>query len=237
MPFTGMPTREDFNRGRVTNPDQSEVIRKRYYDYLLYPTAGLLQMNFFSQQVGAGLTTAVGAAAGTTKTLADTNLELANTLPSGIEFLVESIEIVFDPGSVSTANTYTPANVSLFAAAAAAAVAGQLNDVNLILQSGIVQLKVLSKPYMTETPIRSFPPKTRLSVDSSMASTSATQGQNAIASGKADGRPYYMEPPITLQPAVNFNLFIGWPGLVATPSGFNGRLGVIFDGYEMRASQ
>jgi hypothetical protein len=232
-----MPTAQDFIAGRVTNPEQSEVVRKRLYDYLLYPTAGSMQLNFFAQAVGAGLTTAVGATAGTPKTALDTNLVLSNTLPSGQEFLIESIEIQFDPGSVSTANTYTPANVSLFAVAASAAVAGQLNDVNTLLQSGLVELKVLSKSYLTETPIRAFPPKVSMSGNYAISSNSATVGSSVIANAYASGRPYFLEPWITLQPAINFNFSITWPGLVATPSGFNGRIGVIFDGFEMRASQ
>lgn len=237
MPLNGMPTREDFERGRVTNPDMSEVIRKRLYDYQLYPTAGSLQLNFFSQGQGAGVTTAVGATAGTQKTKLDTNILQPNTLPSGAEFLIESIEIVFDPGSVSTANTYTPVGASVFAAANAAAVAGQLNDTNVLLQSGLVELTVLNKPYMTDTPIRAFPPKAYFGIDAALATTSATAGEVATVAGRSMGRPYYLEPPITLQPAVNFQFSISWPGLVATPSGFNGRLGVVFDGYEMRASQ
>jgi hypothetical protein len=40
-----------------------------------------------------------------------------------------------------------------------------------------------------------------------------------------------------LQPAVNFEVLIRYPAAVATPSGFNGRIGVILDGYFMRASQ
>ena len=42
---------------------------------------------------------------------------------------------------------------------------------------------------------------------------------------------------MTLQPAVNFDVTLRWPALVATPSGFNGRVGIILDGYLMRASQ
>jgi hypothetical protein len=237
MPFNGMPTAEEFARFRVTNADQSEVVRKRLYDYLLYPAAGSLQLNFFAQQVGTGITTAIGSAAGTSKTKLDTNMVMANTLPSGQEFMIESIEVQFDPGSVSTANTYTPINTYIFAAVAAQTVFAQLNDVNTLLQSGLVELKVLSKEYLSDTPIRAFPPKVRMAVDSASATNSATTGFMGTGSAKADGRPYYLEPPITLQPAVNFQLSITWPGLVATPSTFNGRLGVIFDGYEMRASQ
>ena len=78
-----LPTAADFNSRRVTNPSQSEIVRQRFYDYLLYPTAGATQFSFFSQPVGQGLTTALGGTAGTSKTLFDTNLELPNTLTTG----------------------------------------------------------------------------------------------------------------------------------------------------------
>lgn len=231
------PTAADFNASRVTNPNQSEVIRQRFYDYQLYPTAGTPQLTFFSQPVGQGLTTALGSTAGNGKTLWDTNLEMPNTLPSGKAFMIESIEVTFFPGSVNTANTYTPAALSLFNAAAAASVTAQLNDVNTFYQSGMLELNILSKNYLRETPLMAFPPKAHLDISAALASNSATTGLSANVLGKAVGRPYYVDPNITLQPAVNFEVVIKYPSAVATPSGFNGRVGVILDGYFMRASQ
>lgn len=232
-----MPTAEDFEARRVTNASQSEIIRQRFYDYQLYATAGTPQMSFFSQAVGSGITSALGATVGNPKSQWDTNLEINNTLPSGKAFMIESIEVLFLPGSVATANTYTPANLSLFAAVSAAAVTGALNDINTFYQSGMLELNVLSKNYLRETPLVAFPPKAHLTVESALASNSATTGVSANALGKAVGRPYYIEPTIALQPAVNFEVVLKWPAAVATPSGFNGRVGVILDGYFMRASQ
>ena len=232
-----VPSASDFDARRVTNASQSEVVRQRLYDYQLYPAAGVAQLTFFSAPAGQGISTAQGAVVGSAKTLWDTNLELPNTLPSGKSVLVESIEILFLPGSVSTANTYTPANLSLFAAAAAATVAAQLNDVNSFYQSGLVELNILSKNYLRETPALAFPPKAHLDVSAALANTSATTGEIAAVFAKASGRPYYLSPEITLQPAVNFEVDIKYPAAVALPSGFNGRVGVILDGYVMRASQ
>lgn len=237
MILSAVPSYDDFMARRVTNPDQSEVIRQRLYDFQLYPTAGQGQFSFFSQQVGTGVTTALGGVVGTTKTQSDTNMELAGQLPSGKSQLVESIEILFFPGSVSTANTYTPAVPSLFAAVAAAAVAGQLNDVNSFYQSGLVEFNVLSKNYLRETPCLSFAPKAQFNLDAGMANTSATTGEIAAVTMRASGRPYYLEPTVSLQSAVNFEILIKYPAPVATPSGFNGRVGIYLDGYQMRASQ
>ena len=232
-----LPTAADFNARRVTNPNQSEIVRQRFYDYQLYATAGTTQLTFFSAPVGQGLTTALGGTAGTAKTLWDTNLELPNTLPSGKAFMIESIEVLFFPGSVSTANTYTVASPVLFNATAAAAVQSQLADVNSFYQSGMLELNILSKNYLRETPMIAFPPKSNFQLDAALASNSATTALNGAVNMRASGRPYYLEPTIALQPAVNFEVVIRYPAAVATPSGFNARVGVILDGYFMRASQ
>lgn len=235
-----VPSAADFSSRRVTNPQQSEVIRQRFYDYLLYPTAGQSQLTFFSQPIGQGITSAIGATVGTTKTLWDTNLELPNTLPSGKQFLIESIEVLFFPGSVATANTYTPQVLAAFNAIASQAnlnVIGGPNDVNIFYQSGMLELNVLSKNYLRETPLLAFPPKAQFDLSAALASNAAATALNGMALNKAAGRPYYISPEVTLQPAVNFEVLIRYPAAVATPSGFNARVGVILDGYFMRASQ
>lgn len=232
-----LPTAADFNARRVTNPQQSEIVRQRFYDYQLYPTAGATQFTFFAAPVGQGITSAVGGSAGGVKTLWDTNLELPSTLPSGKAFMIESIEVLFFPGSVSTANTYTLASPVIFNATASAAVQSQLADVNSFYQSGMLELNILSKNYLRETPVLAFPPKANFNLDASAASNSATTALNGAVNMRASGRPYFLEPTIALQPAVNFEVLIRYPAAVATPSGFNARVGVILDGYFMRASQ
>lgn len=232
-----MPTARDFNARRVTNPNQSEVVRQRFYDYILYPTAGVGQLSFFSNPAGQGITTAQGAVVGSTKTLWDTNLVMANTLPSGAAYMIESIEVPFWPGASGAANTFTLAAVTAFAAVAATAVAGWLNDVNSFYLGGMLELNILSKNYLRETPLAAFPSKTYFEGFAGVASNSATTGETIAANMRASGRPYYLEPTISLQPAVNFEVVLKWPAAVATPSGFNARVGVVLDGYFMRASQ
>jgi hypothetical protein len=232
-----LPTAADFNARRVTNPNQSEIVRQRFYDYQLYATAGNSQFTFFSQPIGQGVTTAIGATVGTAKTLWDTNLELPNTLPSGKAFMIESIEVLFFPGSVSTTNTYTLASPVLFNATASAAVQAQIADVNSFYQSGMLELNILSKNYLRETPLLAFPPKANFNLDASAATNSSVTALNGAVNMRAAGRPYYIEPTIALQPAVNFEVLLRFPAAVATPSGFNARVGIILDGYFMRASQ
>jgi hypothetical protein len=230
-----MPTAADFNSRRVTNPGQSEIIRQRLYDYQLYPNGGTTQLSFFQQAVGSGLTTAVGATAGAVKTLWDTNMTLPGSLASGSAYMVESIEIVFFPGSVTTSNTYTPIGMSVFNATAAAAVAAALNDTNTFYQSGLLELNILSKNYLRETPLIAFPPKANFALDAAVASNSATTAEVVLSQARASGRPYYIDPAISIQPAVNFEVVCKWPSSVSLS--FNARVGCILDGYFMRASQ
>jgi hypothetical protein len=230
-----MPTAADFNSRRVTNPGQSEIIRQRLYDYQLYAYAGTTQLSFFQQAVGSGLTSAVSSTVGAVKTLWDTNMTLPGSLASGSAYMVESIEVVFFPGSVQTANTYTPIGMSVFNATSSAAVNAALNDNNTFYQSGLLEFNILSKNYLRETPLLAFPPKANFALDAAVASNSATTAEVALAQARAAGRPYYIDPAISIQPAVNFEVVLKWPA--ATALSFNARVGVILDGYFMRASQ
>jgi hypothetical protein len=239
MALDRIPTAADFEAYRVTNSGQSEITRQRLYDWLLYPTAGQAQFSFFAQPVGQGITTAPGGTVGSGKTQQDTNMEMANTLPSGKQYLVQSIEVLFLPGSVNTANTYTAANIATAVAAAAVAVLlGANNDVQSFYQSGMLEFNILSKNYLREAPLLCFPPKAHYDIVGSIGNADTTT-HNAVAATltKATGRPYYIDPEVTLQPAVNFEVLIKYPAPVATPSGFNGRVGVFLDGFMMRASQ
>lgn len=227
----------DFANSRVTNPAQSEIIRNTLYDTLLYPAAGITQLLFFSSQIGQGVTTALGATAGTAKTYHDTNMTTANALPSGAAFVIESVEVLFLPGSVNTANTYTPATVGIFSVAVAAVTFAPINDINTFYQSGLLELNILQKNYLREEPLLKFPPKCVLQVDGFLAGTAAAGTVGGAGLAKATGRPYYVEPKILLQPAVNFEVKLTWPGAVATPSTFNGRVQVTLDGGFQRASQ
>ena len=233
----GVPGASEFDAGRVTNPDQSEVQRQGLYDALLYPAAGANQLTFFAFPIGSGITTAMGAVAGSVKTAFDTNLQLANQLPSGKAFQLQSVELSYDPGSVSTANTFTLAMPTNFIAAAAATQLQMLNDVYTFFNSGRAQLQVLDKFYIDEAPLINFPQQVGVTGDLAVASNSATTSEVAGNIGRGAGRPYVINLPFTLQPAMNFSFLLTWPGLVAMPSTFNGRVRVRFDGYFLRSTQ
>ncbi|HEY6020920.1 MAG TPA: hypothetical protein VIY48_13775 [Candidatus Paceibacterota bacterium] len=234
--MAGIPNIAEAKRYAV-NRSGIEGIRQSLYDFNLYPTAGTNQILAFSQPQGAGVSTTPGITAGSAKNIADTNMELAGQIPAGKSFLATSIEVLFMPGSVSTANTYTLASPAAFAVAAAAAVAAQLADINIFYQSGSLKLFIGSKTYLEEAPLMRFPPKAQFKLDASLATNSATVGEIAAMTMRVAGRPYMLEPPVLLENNQNFSAQLNWPSVVATPSGFNGRVGVILDGYLYRNSQ
>lgn len=231
------PSVEDFASYGVVDTENTEVVRQRLWDYQLYPTAGSLVLAFFQQAIGSGITSTPGAAVGSSKFITDTNMQLQGQLPQGKAYWIETIEVAFWPGASSAANTYTTAAIAAATASAAATAALQLNDLEAIRQSGELQLNISSKNYLDETPLGAFPPKTFHKIDAAIAATLTAPASLSVVNGKWFGRPYIVEPGIVLQSGVNFDVTLKWPGAVATPSGFNGRLGVILDGYLLRARQ
>lgn len=240
MEMTGAPSLQQALQYSVNRPGSAEGVRQTLYDFQLYPTAGATSLTFFQLPQGQGVSTSQGNAANP-KGLSDTNMEAAGQLPSPKMFLATSIEVVFFPGSVNTALTYTPQVANSFIAVPTAAQApialGALNDINAVLQGGYLNFFIGSKSYLTEAQLCRFPPKTCLAADLAVASNSATTGTIGAALGKATGRPYYLDPAVLLPPNQNFNVTVNFPAVVATPSGFNGRIGVILDGYLYRNSQ
>lgn len=224
----------------VNRPGAFEGVRQSLYDFLIYPTAGATQFTFFALPRGQGQSSHTGNA-GATKGLWDTNMDAAGQLPNPKSFLAESIEIIVEPGSVSTAATFTAQSVYAFIAVPVALTvpisAGALNDKNILRQVGYLEFFIGSKAYLDEAPIGRFPPKTAFKIDSSLATNSATTGTAAISQGNWAGRPYYLNPPVFLAPTQNFTVTLNFPVAVATPSGFNARVGIILDGFLYRQSQ
>ena len=192
------------NQYKVNRPGETEVVRQRLYDFQVYPTAGATQFTFFALPIGQGITSSNGAVVGSAKTYADTNMELAGSLPRPKSFLMESIEIHFEPGSSAAANTFLPQNPSSFAAVAAAAIMEQISDVNVIRTAGWLELYIGSKTYLTEAPLGLFPPKVHAGLVAAVSSNSATTAEVAATAAYFAGRPYYMDPPITLESLQNF---------------------------------
>lgn len=229
-------TAADFDRYNVANANQAIVQAGSLYDSLLYPTAGTQILSFFQNGVGQGLTSAPGATVNTPKTYHDTNMDLGGQLPSGTRFLAQGLEFMIQAGTSAVANTFVPAQGSVYAAAIAAAVAMQAADVSVIARTGLIELDVLSRNQVREVGLYTFPPASDFSVEGALA-VGAAAGEAGALTATTKGNFYTFDTPIALNEGMNFTLKVSWPGLVATPSGFNARIIARLRGTWLRATQ
>lgn len=232
------PNLQDLASYSVNRAGQAEVYRQTLYDFQVYPTAGQTSFTFFSVPQGQGVTSAEGATVGSAKTQLDTNMTLAGQLPQPQAFLIQSIEVVFLAGNSATTNTFISQVPAVFAVDDAVTIAAQVNDVAKVVNNAMVYLFIGSKFYLQDGPAVRFPPKAYLGVDAAVADISATTpGSMAVTTARGMGRPYYIDPELSLMASQNFNVTLNFGGAIATPSGFNGRVGIILDGYYFRNSQ
>ncbi len=208
-----------------------EKIRWSLYDSLTYAGAGQVQLIFFQAQKGAPGT--VGAAAGN-KTLQDTNMIQAGSLPSYQNFLAEGIELYFLPGSANAA-VYTPSTLI----ATAAAFGNFANDVYTFAQSGWLDFFISSKSYLDEAPLLKFPPKAALHAVFGAAdhTTAAAASLTVMQYASLGGYPYLLNPPILLTPSQNFNVNLNWNAVLALPSGFAAKVVCSIPGFLYRVAQ
>jgi len=219
-----LPTLAELKQYAVSQPDNVEVTKQSLYDFQTYAAAGQTVLTFFQNPIGqAG------------KTKADTNLEQGGQLPAGKNFLVTSIECLFFPG--------VDPMTEVTGVAGAIVPTEFTNDVYTVQKSGYLDFFILSKSYLTEAPIGRFPPKTKLDVESAIAldvkQAVAADAESQLVMDYANfaGRPYFIEPNITLVSNQNFNVSLNWAAALALPSGVNGRIGIVLDGLMYRWSQ
>lgn len=231
------PTLNEMAANLAVAAGSIEVVKWELYDYLLYPTAGANQITFFQTAIGQGQSTSTGAAAGITKFQSDTNMTGAGVLPAPQAFWTETIELVTEPGSVATANTFvSQIPAAILAAAGAGAQAGS-HDVNAIMVGGQMQFNISQKPYYQTAPLYRCPPLTRVQLDVAIASNSATLNEVLKEKSYASGDVTMLNPGIGIMTAQNFNVQLNWPALIPTPSGFNARIGCILSGWLFRGVQ
>jgi len=217
-----IPSFEQLNKFAVNRGGEYEGIRQTLYDFQTYAQAGQTSLNFFQVPQGQG-----------GKTIADTNMETAGTLPAPKHFLVQSIELFFFPAE----DIVTISN----AAATDAVLTNNSNDVQKFIEGGSLDFFIGSKSYLQEAPLGRFPPKTKLDVEHSVAlqmkqATAADEaGQVSSDYSVAAGRPYFIAPNVLLTPTQNFNVKINWPTAVAISA--DARVGCVMDGVLYRLSQ
>lgn len=219
-----IPNLAELQSYAVNRKGQYEGIRQTLYDYQTYAAAGQTSLSFFQVPVGqAG------------KTVDDTNIEVAGSLPQPKHFLVESIEVRFWPTALPV--------VSATGVLATQAASNYTNDVTTFAKSGSLNFFIGSKTYLEEAPVGRFPPKTRVDADFAVSQTvnqaAAADQENQITMDLAyvSGRPYFINPATLLIPTQNFKVSLNWAVAVALPSTQDARIGVVLDGILYRQSQ
>jgi hypothetical protein len=183
-------------------------------------------LTFFQLPQGQG--TGVGGAA---KTFTDTNMVSAGQMPANQEYLIQSIEILFNTTVPTVANempsnTESPPTILAF-----------INDAYIFWRSGNLNLFIGSKSYCQEAPLMKFPPKAYFDVFGSFSGTTAADTlARSIAYASARGRPYLLKAWLRLVSNQNFNVTLNWPeGVQAIVS--PARVYVTLDGVQYRRSQ
>lgn len=217
-----------FRRYRVTRPDTCELVRQTFYDSAVYPAAGSLLIAFFNLPLGQG--TGFGGAA---KTYSDTNLQTASQLPKYNDFVLEGIEIHFQP-TTPTVTGYMPANYG------AQLIMAIINDTYIFRRSGNLQLTISNKPYLQEAPLMRFPARTGFRIFHPALSDATTAGSNAqsrIGYADAAGAYYALSPAeIFIESTQAFFVQLAWPeGLQAIVN--PARIFVVLHGILIRAAQ
>ena len=208
-----VPSLQDLQQYSVNVANNVEGIRASLYDFQSYAQAGQTGLDFFQVPQGQS-----------SKTLADTNMPTAGSLPNPMSFLVTNIQIFFFPA----------AKISILGADA---IADALNDVQAVGQGGWLEFYIGSKNYIQEGPIMRFPPKNGLIVSSSMDSqtTPAASLQTKNSYANFGGAIWELKPPILLNPTQNFRVSLKWPTAVAVSA--LARMGIVMEGLLYRLSQ
>lgn len=184
-----------------------EVIWQPLYDIQTYAQPGQLNLTFFQTPAGQS-----------SKTYADTNMDMGGQLPAGVNFLCVGIEVMFWPaGNIE----HTAAN-------------NIADDVRLVTAPGaFLELNLLQKTYLREAPLQVLPPQTGLSGFAATNITSAADG--SLIQYARNAGPLYQITPLRIPASQNFAVKITWPAVVAISAA--GKLGVRMLGYTYRNAQ
>lgn len=199
-------------------PMADELYQSSIYDSAPYPAAGITAIPYFSNQQGQA-----GGIGGGNKTYTDTNLDMPSQLSQGTGFLVEQIEVEFQPARP------TPANVKDMPAFFGAGQTHQLiNDIYVFGCSGFLEFKgPNNKTFILDGPMNRFPSSRNFnsSVAFSDATTLAAAQQSRAGFAHWSGQPFNLHPvPIYLDPSMKFGVTLNFPEAPTLPSGVAARV-------------
>lgn len=181
-----LPSLAELQQYNVNRPDQVEVIRQSLWDTQSYVDNVTTELQFFQIPQGQS-----------SKTLVDTNMEAAGSLPAPKSFLIETIELFVFPQSAVGADGTSIAALQNW------------QDMYSLMQVGSLTLFIGSKDYLQEAPLMKFPPRSGLTGQAYANDTTANTGTR-VDYVSLGGPVYELSPQILLVPTQNFKVTLRW---------------------------
>jgi hypothetical protein len=189
-----------------------EVHRHSLYSYKTYPTTGQVELLFFDQNIGSA-----------TNGLGDTNMQVGGQMSGNESMIIMNVRVV-----------PLPARADYDTAAAGTPVAfGEWTEI--LNRNSWLVMEISDKPYLTIGPLSMFPagfgPGTALTSLATVTRNIAFPGN-----GTPDSKALWIQdPPLAVLPNRTLRVYARWrAALLATTAG---KIGVVLDGYRIRAVQ
>jgi hypothetical protein len=210
------------NLGAFSPAHPNKATVRSLYDVQTLPhVGGANKIQFFRQPEGSAL------GGGVTKTRQATNLTGNGMLPNGEAMLVQHIEVRCIPGVLP-------------ARAGAGMVPKYISDLNAMLLTGLLHLRVSNSDAVWDGPLSIFPPETRMvadgvALDGALPDDTASRIIELASNG---GRPYDFEP-FSIIGGQGIDFAIEYPdGSPVLDSGVDAQLmlRLVGDYYEMKVA-
>jgi hypothetical protein len=207
--FLAMP---DFRSFAAELRGVNEIVRWPLYHYKAYATTGHAQLQFFDQTEGSA-----------TLGRADTNMKSIGQLPGNEMQVAVSLRVVPIPAPADVAVTNTTPAVAF------------ADWYKVLTQTCWAEVIISDKEYVVAAPLTVLPagfgPGT---VHTASAVAASTQNVSHLNNGTPDNSSIFkLDPPIGILPTRPFKVLLNWRTLQTITTA--GRIGVILDGWKLRA--
>lgn len=218
-------TNANLAQHRTRIPGANDEIYSPLYDSNAYPAAGILQLNFFQNPIGQGVTSALNAAGA--KTEADTNMTNAGSLPAFTKFYCTGLEVQVFPGVLPGRGAVADATAGHF-----------VNDVYQIGRTGWLRFRIGQRDYVLDSSMVNFTSTAGLGgfTGSSTNLTTGAATYSEVSYARFVGQAYTIVP-VYIESNQSFSVQMNWPALVPTPSTTIARIQVRLRGRLIRVAQ
>jgi hypothetical protein len=202
------PIPDQWNDYVTQSPVALEVIQDVLYDTLTYTSAVTTELIFFAESIA-------------TVTRDVTNMTVAGMLPNPESFLIQAPRLFFKVvPTISASNTALTTNI--------------VNDIALLVNTGIVTFKFGNKTY---GPIPLWLLSAGNAPDMRLAAAGASATDGFAGYAQVGGPLFSFFPHIMISPLQAFTASMTWPAGAVTLGAGNPKVSLLFDGQRARAVQ